>query len=83
MWSVGSITYDAKTQTNFTLKAMMMWCIHDFLAYGHVSGCWTAGQYGCPVCGEEIDSKWLKYGIFFTYMGHRRFIRDSTHSFRL
>ncbi|XP_026436529.1 uncharacterized protein LOC113334514 isoform X1 [Papaver somniferum] len=69
LWSVGSTTYDAKMKSDFTMKVLLMWCMHDFPAYAHVSGCRTAGEYVCPVCSEQIDSQWLKYGRKFVYMG--------------
>ena len=33
---------------NFTLKVILMWCIHDFPAYGLVSGQVTKGTEGAP-----------------------------------
>ncbi|CAH9128299.1 unnamed protein product [Cuscuta epithymum] len=80
LWS-GCVIYDSYTKTNFTMKAMLMWCIHDFPAYAHLSGCRTAGRYGCPVCGEGTDATWLKHGKKFAYLGHRRFLPES-HPFR-
>eukprot|EP00268_Persea_americana_P046591 TRINITY_DN4806_c0_g1_i1.p2 TRINITY_DN4806_c0_g1~~TRINITY_DN4806_c0_g1_i1.p2 ORF type:complete len:158 (+),score=13.44 TRINITY_DN4806_c0_g1_i1:45-518(+) len=63
------------------MKAILLWAIHDFPAYGHLSGCRTAGKYGCPVCSEGTDSVWLKYGRKFAYMGHRKFL-PIDHPFR-
>ena len=42
----------------FTLKAMPMWTIHDYPAYGLISGCATKGYQGC-VCGLSVDSRYL------------------------
>jgi hypothetical protein len=35
----------------FTLKAILMWKIHDFSAYRLVSRCVTKGYKACPICG--------------------------------
>ncbi|XP_026409969.1 uncharacterized protein LOC113305076 [Papaver somniferum] len=81
LWSVGKLTYDAHTKSNFTLKAILMWCVHDFPAYGHVSGCRTSGRFGCSVCGEKTDAIWVKNERKFIYKGHRRFL-PADHPFR-
>ncbi|XP_026431040.1 uncharacterized protein LOC113328166 isoform X2 [Papaver somniferum] len=82
LWSLGVVTYDAHTKTDFTMRAMLLWCIHDFPAYAHVSGLRTSGKYGCPECGENTEAFWLKCGSKFAYMGHRRFLRDRFHPYR-
>ena len=82
LWSIGTITYDSYNKNRFTMKAILLWVIHDFPAYGHLSGCRTAGRYACPVCGEETDSQWLKHGKKCIYMEHRRFLPNSRHPFR-
>ncbi|XP_026396049.1 uncharacterized protein LOC113290679 [Papaver somniferum] len=81
LWSVGKLTYDSHTKSKFMLKEILMWCVHDFPSYGHVSGCRTSGRFGCPVCGEKTDAIWLKNGRKFSYMGHRRFL-PADHPFR-
>ncbi|XP_026384816.1 uncharacterized protein LOC113280404 [Papaver somniferum] len=83
LWTVGKVTYDAHTKTSFTMKAMLLWCIHDFPAYAHVSGLRTSGRFGCPVCGENTEAFRLKWGSKYAYMGHRRFLRDRFHPYRL
>ena len=64
------------------MKAILLWAIHDFPAYGHLSGYRTAGKYGCPVCGEGTRSIWLKYGKKFAYMDHKKFLTNVEHPFR-
>lgn len=56
MWSTGVITYDSHRKNRFTMKAILLWAINDFSAYGHLSGCRTAGKFGCPVCSEGTES---------------------------
>ena len=38
LWSIGSNTYDCSTKTNFTIRAVLIWTISDFPAYGTLSG---------------------------------------------
>lgn len=82
LWSKGSETYDSHAKTTFNMRAILLWTIHDFPAYGHVSGCRTAGKFACPVCGEGVHSVWLTFGKKFAYMGCRRFLTDANHLFR-
>lgn len=44
-------------QSLFNLRAVLMWTLHDFPAYGVVSGCVTKGYVGCPCCGEHTMSR--------------------------
>ncbi|XP_010445644.1 PREDICTED: uncharacterized protein LOC104728351 [Camelina sativa] len=39
LWSNGELTYDVFSKTTFTLKAMLLWTISDFPAYGNLAGC--------------------------------------------
>ncbi|XP_048599722.1 uncharacterized protein LOC125579871 [Brassica napus] len=81
LWSIGEVTYDALTRSNFTLKAMLLWTISDFPAYGNLAGCKVKGKMGCPLCGKNTYSKWLKFSRKHVYMGHRKGLPPS-HSFR-
>ncbi|XP_070662297.1 uncharacterized protein [Malus domestica] len=38
LWEVGTSTYDAYSNQNFTMKAAVLWTISDFPAYGMLSG---------------------------------------------
>ncbi|XP_026430489.1 uncharacterized protein LOC113327516 [Papaver somniferum] len=82
LWLKGNLTYDAHTKTSFTMKAILMWCIHDYPAYAYMSGLRTSGKFGCPACGEDTEALRLKWGNKFAYMGHRRFLRDRSHPYR-
>ncbi|XP_026418709.1 uncharacterized protein LOC113314148 isoform X2 [Papaver somniferum] len=82
LWLKGKLTYDAHTKTSFTMKAILMWCIHDYPAYAYMSGLRTSGKFGCPACGEDTEALRLKWGNKFAYMGHRRFLRDRSHPYR-
>ena len=81
LWEVGVEAYDAHQKEFFTLKAILIRTINDFLAYGNLSGCTVKGYYACPICGEETYSHWLKHGNKNSYTGHRRFL-PCNHQFR-
>ncbi|XP_042980097.1 uncharacterized protein LOC122310279 [Carya illinoinensis] len=74
LWEHGVPTYDASTKATFTLDAALMWTIHDFPAYGNLSGWSTKGKLACPSCNANTESNWLKFGRKQCYMGHRRFL---------
>ena len=61
LWEEGVPAYDMHTRQNFTLKAMLMWGIHDFPAFGNLSGCVTHGYKACPVCGDDTPSIRIVY----------------------
>ncbi|XP_075483702.1 uncharacterized protein LOC142523858 [Primulina tabacum] len=81
LWDIGVEAFDAFTKSMFNLKAILMWTINDFPAYGNLAGCATKGKFGCPICGEDVCSMWLKYSRKFSYSGHRRFLAPD-HPFR-
>nr|XP_023924457.1 uncharacterized protein LOC112035850 [Quercus suber] len=81
LWDVGVEAYDASSKNVFQLRAALMWTVHDFPAYADVSGWSTKGKFACPCCASETDSRYLKNGHKFCYMGHRRWLA-SDHEFR-
>ncbi|XP_042396485.1 uncharacterized protein LOC121986592 [Zingiber officinale] len=81
LWDIGVETYDAFSKSVFNMKAILMWTINDFPAYGNLAGCATKGKFVCPICGEGISSMWLKYSRKFAYLGHKRFLAPN-HPFR-
>ncbi|XP_020082508.1 uncharacterized protein LOC109706120 [Ananas comosus] len=80
LWE-GVDTYDAFNKQTFHMRAMLMWTINDFPAYGNLSGWSTKGKYACPYCAENTHSKWLYNGRKYCYMGHRRWLSED-HTFR-
>jgi hypothetical protein len=44
----------------FTMRAVLMWTIHNFPAYGIVFGFQHQGYRACPPCGIDIVSRWSK-----------------------
>ncbi|XP_013608049.1 PREDICTED: uncharacterized protein LOC106314771 [Brassica oleracea var. oleracea] len=81
LWCIGELTYNAVSKTTFTLKAMLLWTISDFPAYGNLAGCKVQGKMGCPICGKHTDSLWLSNSRKFVFMGHRKCL-PPLHSFR-
>ena len=50
---VGVEVYDAYLKEVFTLKAVLLWTINDFPAYGNFSGCSVKGYMAYPICVEN------------------------------
>ncbi|XP_042988717.1 uncharacterized protein LOC122316252 [Carya illinoinensis] len=82
LWEVGAPTYDVCSKEIFTMRAALMWTINDFPAYGDLSGWSTKGRLICPCCMGNTQSRLLKHGKKFSYMGHRRFL-PSDHRWRM
>ncbi|KAG7533063.1 Transposon En/Spm-like [Arabidopsis thaliana x Arabidopsis arenosa] len=82
LWDNGELTYDAFSKSTFTLKAILLWTISDFPAYGNLAGCKVKGKMGCPLCGKNTDSMWLKFSRKHVYMCHRKRL-PPTHHFRM
>ncbi|XP_013645445.1 uncharacterized protein LOC106350049 [Brassica napus] len=72
LWEQGEVTYDAFSHTTFKLRAMLLWTIQDFPAYGNLAGCKVKGKMGCPVCGKNSDIMWLTNCRKHVYMSHRK-----------
>ncbi|KAK9270912.1 hypothetical protein L1049_026499 [Liquidambar formosana] len=81
LWNNGVEVYDAFSKSIFNLKAILMWTINDFPAYGNLAGCATKGKLACPVCSTNTSSKWLKWSCKHVYQDHRRFIAPN-HPFQ-
>ena len=81
LWDVGVQAYDVSSKKIFQLHATLMWTVNDFPAYAYLSGWSTKGGLACPYCAVEIDSRYLKNGHKFYYMGHKRWL-DVHHDFR-
>ncbi|CAN6577294.1 unnamed protein product [Malus baccata var. baccata] len=81
LWDVGTPTYDAYSNQNFTMKAAVLWTISDFPAYGMLSGWSTHGYKACPHCMHDKESIYLPASRKICYLGHRRFL-PADHRFR-
>ena len=81
LWEDGVTVYDAHRQEEFNLRAVLLWTINDFPAYGNLSGFSVKGYKACPICAENTTSEYLKYSRKVCYMGHRKFL-PGTHKLR-
>lgn len=81
LWVDGLTTYDASTKQNFQMRAALLWTISDFPGYANLSGWSTKGRLACPSCNVDTESRYLKHGRKFCYMGHRRYL-ERNHKFR-
>ncbi|KAA0060234.1 transposase [Cucumis melo var. makuwa] len=74
LWHDGVECYDAYQDQCFRLKAILLWTINDFPAYGNLCGCTVKGYHACPICGEKTSSIYLPKGRKMAYIGHRKFL---------
>ncbi|KAK9140153.1 hypothetical protein Scep_009834 [Stephania cephalantha] len=81
LWKDGVVVFDTATQSIFNLRAILLWTINDFAPYGNLAGCFTKGNFACPICGVNTCSTWLTSSKKTVYMGHRRFL-ERDHIFR-
>ncbi|XP_074381134.1 uncharacterized protein LOC141722194 [Apium graveolens] len=73
--------YDAHTKSSFILRAILMWTINDFPAYGNLSGCVNKGYMCCPVYGDDTVANYLPYTKKMCFQGHRRYL-PRNHPYR-
>jgi hypothetical protein len=66
---------------NFTLRAMLIWTIHDFPGYETVGGFEHQGFATCPCCGEALGTEHSTELGKQTYEGCRRRL-PMNHIFR-
>ncbi|KAK9073333.1 hypothetical protein SSX86_007657 [Deinandra increscens subsp. villosa] len=81
LWETGVRTFDAYKKEYFNLRAILLWTINDFPAYGNLSGCVTKGYNACPICSENTCSQWLPKSRKVCFLGHRKFLSPK-HPFR-
>ncbi|XP_074351722.1 uncharacterized protein LOC141690864 [Apium graveolens] len=75
LWEEGEPNvFDAHIKSFFTLKAILIWTINDFPAYGNLSGCVNKGYMSCPVCGDDIVAKYLPHSKKMSFQGHYRYL---------
>ncbi|XP_074322886.1 uncharacterized protein LOC141659858 [Apium graveolens] len=75
LWEEGEPNvYDAYSKSYVTLKAILLWTINDFPAYGNLSGCVNKGYKSCPICGDDTVAKNLSHSRNMCFQGHRRYL---------
>ncbi len=55
-------------------KAICMWSIHDFPAYGLFARCHVKGYMACPLCGPDVDTQHSSHLKKNVYQGHRHYL---------
>ena len=83
LWT-GIQTVDASEQgapSVFLLRAILLWTINDFPAYGLISGQQTKGYRGCPVCVAGTCASHSRALKKMVYLGSRRWLAPG-HRFR-
>jgi hypothetical protein len=78
LWK-GVSTYDAYTSKKFDLRAVVLWCIHDYPALSTLSGRTTKEYYACIYCDKDPLSRAIRNKV--CYIGHRRYL-PKTHAWR-
>jgi hypothetical protein len=86
LWSrPGVPTRDARAlmgMSVFNLRAVLLWTLHDFPAYGLISGLTVGGFKACPVCGPQTISRRSRILQKNVYCNcHRRYLPED-HYFR-
>lgn len=66
----------------FTLRAMLLWCVHDFLAYAMLAGTANKGYCACLVCGPNTDARYSESLSKIVYSGRHRQWLLADHPFR-
>ncbi|XP_028069370.1 uncharacterized protein LOC114271905 [Camellia sinensis] len=74
LWKNGALTYDASTGETFCMHAALMWMIHDWPAFGDISGWRTKGHYSCYTCNDEPYFESLRSKT--AYSNHRCYLPD-------
>ncbi|XP_031127589.1 uncharacterized protein LOC116029686 [Ipomoea triloba] len=81
LWNEGVTVFDAYSQTNFTLRAMIFCTINDFSTYDNLSGYNTKGAKACPICEDETNDLWLSNSKKNVFMNHQIFL-PTGHPYR-
>jgi hypothetical protein len=65
----------------FNLRAMLIWTVNDYPAYGLLSGQQVSGYKGCPLCGPKTCAEHAPLLSKMLFLGSRRYL-DIDHRFR-
>jgi hypothetical protein len=66
--------YEAPPRQHFKLRALLLWCIHDFPAYGLTSGQVRKRYRACTECGPNVTTRGSKALGKNVYLRHRRYL---------
>ena len=74
LWDEGVMTWDASLKRKFRMKAIYLWSVHNFMAYGDFAGWNTHGRLACP-CGYGCIGFTLHHGCKACWFDcHRRIL---------
>ncbi|KAL1200889.1 hypothetical protein V5N11_016517 [Cardamine amara subsp. amara] len=82
LWEHGAEAYDVSCQQNFNMRAVLMWTISDFPAYGMLSGWITHGRLSCPYCQDNTDAFQLRNGRKSCWFDCHRWFLPSDNPYR-
>lgn len=71
----GALTYDASSGETFKLRATLFFTIHDWPAFGDVSGWRTKGHFSCYSCNDEPYFESLRSKT--AYINHRGYLPEN------
>ncbi|GFS41714.1 ribosomal RNA processing Brix domain protein [Actinidia rufa] len=75
LWQTGALTYDAFGREYFRMRAALSWTIHDWPAFGDISGWRTKGHYSCYTCNDEPYFESLRSKT--AYINHRCYLPEN------
>ncbi|XP_057482036.1 uncharacterized protein LOC130768967 [Actinidia eriantha] len=75
LWQTGALTYDAFGRECFQMRAALSWTIHDWPAFGDISGWRTKGHYSCYTCNDEPYFESLRSKT--AYINHRCYLPEN------
>ncbi|GFS37289.1 hypothetical protein Acr_00g0051170 [Actinidia rufa] len=75
LWQTRALTYDAFGRECFQMHATLLWTIHDWPAFGDISGWRTKGHYSCYTCNDEPYFESLRSKT--AYINHRCYLPEN------
>ncbi|XP_004306160.1 PREDICTED: uncharacterized protein LOC101304798 [Fragaria vesca subsp. vesca] len=79
LWDGIEQVYNFVRGEYFKLKAVLLWTINDFLAYGNLSGCVVKGYNTCPICVDQTKPYRLKHSKKLVFLRNRRQLPQHHH----
>ncbi|XP_044383493.1 uncharacterized protein [Triticum aestivum] len=73
LWK-GVSTYDALSEKKFNLRAVVLWCIHDYPGLSTLSGRVTSGYYACLHCDKDPCSQGIRNKICYIGLEELEFL---------
>ena len=74
LWETGRKVWDAHKKEEFTQRAALLTCVHDYPANGNSSCMTTKGYKACTKCGDGTEGLFLPESKKIVYMGHRKWL---------